>query len=292
MVDSVFAPLPIVRTAADLRARVRRWRAEGERVALVPTMGALHEGHLSLIETARREAERVVASIFVNPIQFGPNEDLAAYPRQEAEDARMLARVECDLLYAPSVQEMYPADFSTLVSVGEVTESLCGAKRPGHFDGVATVVAKLLNQALPDVAVFGEKDWQQLTMIRRMVRDLDMPVKILGSPILRESDGLAMSSRNRYLTSEERKTAGKLNKALRAAAAYVTRGAPPEAAAQAASQALREAGFAAIDYVEFRDAETLDLVEHWDPAQSARIFAAARLGKARLIDNLPVGAGA
>ncbi|WP_018631884.1 pantoate--beta-alanine ligase [Neomegalonema perideroedes] len=289
MVDSVFAPLPIVRTAADLRAKVRRWRAEGERVALVPTMGALHDGHLSLIEAARREAERVVASVFVNPTQFAPHEDFSAYPRQEAEDARLLARVECDLLYAPTVQEMYPVDFATIVSVGEVTETLCGAKRPGHFDGVATVVAKLFNQALPDVAVFGEKDWQQLTMIRRMVRDLDMPVRILGVPTFREADGLAMSSRNRYLTPEERRIAGKLNKALAGAAAYVARGAPAEAASEAAAQALREAGFAKIDYLEVRDAENLAPVKVWDPARPARIFAAAHLGKARLIDNLPIG---
>lgn len=289
MVDSVFAPLPIVRTAADLRARVRRWRAEGERVALAPTMGALHDGHLALIETARREAERVVASIFVNPTQFGPDEDYAAWPRREAEDARLLARVECDLLYAPSVHEMYPGDFSTIVSVGDVSEPLCGAERPGRFDGLATVTAKLLNQALPDVAVFSERDWQELAVIRRMARDLDMPVRIVGAPALREADGLVVSARNRGLKPEERKIAGKLNKALAGAAAYVARGAAPQAACAAAAQALREAGFAQIDYIEAREAESLAPLAVWDPERPARIFASARLGETRLLDNLPIG---
>ena len=201
------ASLPIVRTVADLRARVRAWRADGLRIGFTPTMGALHEGHLSLVRLARTRADRVVASVFVNPTQFGPNEDFDAYPRDEAGDAALLAGAGCDLLYAPSTVEMYPAGAATTVTVTGVSEPLDGQARPGHFAGVATVVAKLLNQCAPDIAVFGEKDYQQLQVIRRLVADLDLPVEIVGSPTARADDGLALSSRNAYLTPAERAVA-------------------------------------------------------------------------------------
>lgn len=278
-----------VRTVADLRARVRGWAAAGEAVALVPTMGALHEGHLSLVELGRVNARRVVATIFVNPTQFGRTEDLAAYPRDEAGDAAMLTAAGCDLLFAPEVAEMYPPGFSTRVIVDGLTGCLCGLVRPGHFDGVAQVVTKLLNQAGADVAIFGEKDWQQLAVIRRMARDLDIPTRILGAPTLREADGLAMSSRNRYLDSGQRRIAGHLNKVIFAAAERVALGAPVPAEMEESAADLLKAGFDSVEYVECRVAETLAPVEHHDPSRPARVFAAARLGKARLIDNVPVG---
>ena len=277
-----------VRTVAELRARVHGWRGRGERVALVPTMGALHEGHLELVRIGRGLADRVVATIFVNPTQFAAGEDLAAYPRDEARDAEMLAGAGCSLLFAPPVGEMYGEGFATSVRVARLTECLCGPLRPGHFEGVALVVTKLLNQAQADVAIFGEKDWQQLQVIRRLAIDLDIPTEIAGAPIIRETDGLAMSSRNRYLDPAERAVAGKLNQVLFAAAARIAGGAPPQAEAAAAAEALTAAGFASVDYVECREAESLALVERHDPARPARLFAAARIGRARLIDNVPI----
>lgn len=279
-----------VRTVAELRARVAAWRGRGERVALTPTMGALHEGHLSLVRLGQAHARRVVATIFVNPTQFGANEDLAAYPRDEARDAAMLTAAGCDLLFAPPVAEMYPPGFATRVIVDGLTGVLCGAVRPGHFDGVAQVVTKLLNQAQADVAIFGEKDWQQLAVIRRLAADLDIPTRILGAPIQREADGLAMSSRNRYLTPAERAVAGSLNRIIAAAAARIVRGADIAAEMAQARADLLAAGFASVDYVETRDAASLAEVVRFDPSRPARVFAAARLGRARLIDNLPVGA--
>jgi len=282
--------MDIVRTVAALRARVADWRAQGETVALTPTMGALHEGHLSLVRLGRARAGRVVATLFVNPTQFAAGEDLASYPRDEARDAAMLAGAGCDLLFAPDAGEMYPPGFATEVRVRGLTDVLCGAARPGHFDGVAQVVTKLLNQAQADVAIFGEKDWQQLAVIRRLARDLDIPTAIVGAPIVREADGLAMSSRNRYLTVAERAAAPALFAAITRAAARIASGvAAAEAAAEAAA-ALVAAGFAPPDYVEARDAETLAALETFDPARPARVFAAARLGRARLIDNVAVGA--
>ena len=278
-----------VRTVAELRARVRDWRGAGERIALVPTMGALHEGHLSLVTLGLAHAERVVATIFINPTQFGPNEDLTAYPRNESRDAALLESAGCDLIFAPSLDEMYPPGFSTRVSVEGLTGCLCGAARPGHLDGVAQVVTKLLNQAQADVAIFGEKDWQQLTIIRRLARDLDIPTQILGAPIIREADGLAMSSRNRYLDDAQRAIAGQLNKVILAAAGRIAAGSAVAGETAAAAAALAAIGFGPVDYVECRGADDLAQVDCYDPAHPARVFAAASIGRARLIDNVPVG---
>jgi len=278
-----------VRSVAALRARVHGWRADGHRIALTPTMGALHEGHLGLVRLGHEHADRVVATIFVNPTQFGAGEDLAAYPRGEQRDSDMLRSVGCDLLFAPPVEEMYPPGFATKVRVEGLTDCLCGRARPGHFDGVAQVVTKLLIQAQADVAIFGEKDWQQLAVIRRLTLDLDIPTQILGAPIVREADGLAMSSRNRYLDEAQRAVAGQLNQVLRAAAARIAGGAAAGEECANALQALLAAGFDSVDYLECRTAEELVPVERFDPAVPSRVFAAARLGRTRLIDNLPVG---
>lgn len=280
--------LKIVRTVAELRAQVAAWKAAGERVALVPTMGALHEGHLSLVQLARTHVQRVVASVFVNPTQFGPNEDFDAYPRNEARDAELLAGAGCDMLFAPTVAEMYPDGFATTVTVTGVSEPLDGQARPGHFAGVATVVSKLLNQAQPDVAVFGEKDYQQLQVIRRLVRDLDLPVEIVGAPTARAADGLALSSRNAYLTEAERAIAPQLSAALRAAIAELNAGGRIDAAEARAVETLRAAGFGRIDYVEVRDAADLSRLGPGPVDRPARILAAAVLGRTRLIDNMAV----
>ena len=278
--------LRIVRTVADLRQQVAAWRAEGLTVALVPTMGALHEGHLSLMRQGAEMCDRVVATIFVNPTQFAPAEDLDSYPRREAQDAAALQAAGVPLLFAPDVQEMYPDGFSTTVTVAEVSEGLCGARRPGHFAGVATVVAKLLLQALPDVAIFGEKDYQQLQVIRRMARDLDIPVRIEGGPTVREADGLALSSRNAYLTAEERALAPALHRVLVEVAARIRHGAPPVQALADAMVVLESEGFGPVEYVELRDAETL--APDPAPGRPGRLLAAAWLGKTRLIDNIAV----
>ncbi|MFC3076907.1 pantoate--beta-alanine ligase [Phenylobacterium terrae] len=280
-------PLPTVRTVKDLRAVVSGWKRAGQKVALVPTMGALHEGHLSLVALARRHADHVVASVFVNPTQFGPNEDFARYPRTETRDAELLAGADCDLLFAPGVEEMYAPGFSTTVTVSGVSEPLDGAARPGHFAGVATVVSKLLIQAAPDVAVFGEKDYQQLQVIRRLVRDLDLPVEIVGAPTARAEDGLALSSRNAYLSQEERQIAPRLHQALAEAARRLREGDSIERVEATGRAALERAGFAPIDYFEVRDAETLARLEEGS-SRDKRILAAAFLGKTRLIDNLGV----
>jgi len=280
--------LPIVRSVAELRARVAAWKAAGDRVGFVPTMGALHEGHLSLVRLARTRAHRVVASVFVNPTQFAPNEDFDAYPRSEARDADLLESAGCDLLFAPQVAEMYPDGFATTVTVSGVSEPLDGQARPGHFAGVATVVAKLLNQAQPHVAVFGEKDYQQLQVIRRLVLDLDLPVEIVGGPTARAEDGLALSSRNAYLSPEERAVAARLNQVLREAIAALNAGARVDAAETQAVEALEAAGFARVDYVEVRDAADLSRIGPGSVDRPARILAAALLGRTRLIDNMAV----
>ncbi|PZO71223.1 MAG: pantoate--beta-alanine ligase [Pelagerythrobacter marensis] len=276
-----------------LRTIVSGWRAGGERIALVPTMGALHEGHLTLVREARARANRVVVSIFVNPAQFGPGEDLAAYPRRLAADSALLVAEGVDLLWAPPVEEVYPQGFATTISVAGLTADFCGAARPGHFDGVATVVAKLFNQVQPDCALFGEKDFQQLAMIRRMARDLDLARPhvdaIIGVPTVREPDGLALSSRNQYLPAEERAAAAALPRAMQAATAQIAAGAPVAEALATLEQALIDAGFASVDYAALADAETLAQL-HEQPRHPARLLVAARMGRTRLIDNLPVPA--
>lgn len=277
--------LTTVHTVADLRATVADWRAKGLRVALVPTMGALHDGHVSLTHLAREHADRVIVSIFVNPTQFAPNEDFGAYPRTLPADQKLLDGARVELCFAPSVDEMYPDGFATKVSVdGAMTDVLCGAARPGHFDGVAQVVTKLLLQALPDCAIFGQKDYQQLMVIRRFTEDLNIPVEIIGAKILREDDGLAMSSRNRYLTPDERAIAPTLNNVLAEITAKAAQGAELGPLLAKGREDILKAGFDPIDYLEVRDAATLELIS--DTVQKpARIFVAARLGKARLIDN-------
>jgi pantoate--beta-alanine ligase len=278
--------LATARTVADLRARVGAWRGAGERVALVPTMGALHEGHLSLVRLARAQAGRVVASLFVNPSQFGAGEDLAAYPRDEARDAALLADAGCELLYAPEGDEVYPPGFSTTVTVSGVSTAMEGAIRPHHFAGVATVVAKLLISCAPHIAVFGEKDYQQLQVIRRLARDLDLPVEILAAPIVRDFDGLALSSRNVYLTGNQRAIAPALSRALAHAAQRLAAGAAVCTVEAEAMAALAAAGFDAVDYFEVRAAGDLRRLGPGPSGEPARILAAARLGATRLIDNV------
>jgi pantoate--beta-alanine ligase len=274
-----------VRTISDLRRHLAPWRKAGEIIALVPTMGALHEGHLSLVALAKSKADRVVASIFVNPIQFGPREDFTRYPRDEAGDLAKLGNAGADLVFAPGTAEMYPDGFSTKVYVGDLTEDLCGASRPNHFDGVATVVAKLLLQCAPDLAIFGEKDYQQLLVIKRLVRDLNIPAEIVGGPIVREEDGLALSSRNVYLSPAERKIAPLLHQTISAVAADLSKGRGADDAAQAGRFKLEAAGFR-VDYVAVRDPETLKPLS--GPVKRARVLAAAYLGRTRLIDNVAV----
>ena len=278
------------RTIADLRSHIARWRKADERVGLVPTMGALHQGHMALVRTAQAECDRVVATIFVNPKQFTPTEDLASYPRREAADLEMLQTASVDLVFIPALNEIYPPGFATLVRVDGLTEGLCGAHRSGHFDGVTTVVTKLLIQALPDIAYFGEKDYQQLTVVRRLARDLDLPVRIAGVPTVREPDGLALSSRNVYLSAEERRIAPNLARVLRSIAAVLAQ--DPNAVAQEiahGSAALQQAGFA-VEYLEIREAESLAVTS--EVTASSRVFAAVRLGTTRLIDNMPIAPAA
>ncbi|MDB5459549.1 MAG: pantoate/beta-alanine ligase [Caulobacteraceae bacterium] len=283
------SPLPVARTVADLRRQVSAWRADGLRVGLVPTMGALHEGHLSLVRRALEDADRVIASLFVNPAQFAPHEDFDAYPRGEERDAALLAGAGCHLLYAPQASEIYPPGFATTVTVSGVSAPMEGERRPQFFAGVATVVAKLLIQASADVAVFGEKDYQQLQVIKRMARDLDLPTRILGAPTLRAEDGLALSSRNAYLTARERPIAGKLNGVMAQLARSVAGGAAAAAAEVQATAALIAAGFDSVDYIEVRHAEDLSPLGPGPIGDApARVLAAAWLGKTRLIDNMAV----
>ncbi|MEA1086026.1 pantoate--beta-alanine ligase [Sphingomonas sp. CD22] len=274
-----------VRDLDGLRAAVAAFRADGATIALVPTMGALHAGHMALVEAARRPGTKVIASIFVNPRQFGPNEDLGRYPRREAADARLLAEGGCDLLWLPPVEAMYPAGFATNVGVTGVSDGFDGAARPGHFDGVATVVTKLFNQTDADVAYFGEKDFQQLAVIRRIVADLDMAIEIVGVPTQRDDDGLALSSRNIYLDDEQRAKAVALPRALGVAARAVGRGDDIETALAEARATLIAAGFT-VDYIALADAETL--AESPAADRPRRLLAAARMGATRLIDNIAV----
>lgn len=278
--------LPNARSVAALRLSVGEWRRGGLSVALVPTMGALHEGHLSLVRAAKARCERVVASLFVNPKQFAPHEDFERYPRDEASDASLLASAGCDLLYAPERSEMYPEGFATNIIVSSVSTPLEGEMRPHFFGGVATVVAKLLLQCLPDAAFFGEKDYQQLLVIKQLARDLDIPVEIVGGVTVREADGLAMSSRNFYLSADERRSAAQLNRVLQEAVSALHAGAGIAEVEAGAAAKLVGAGFTCVDYVAVRDAETLHSITTL--TRPARILAAAWLGKTRLIDNMAV----
>ena len=287
MSKGLFRTVLTVRTIAELRSAIAAFRAEGARIALVPTMGALHAGHMALVEAAKRPGTKVVASIFVNPKQFGANEDLGRYPRKELADTRMLNEAGCDLLWMPPVEVVYPPGFATNVSVAGVSEGLDGAARPGHFDGVATDDTKLINQEAPDIAWFGEKDFQQLAVIRRMVTDLDLPIEIAGVPTQRDDDGLALSSRNVYLDDAQRAKAVALPRALGVAAKAIEKGSDPETALATARDTLAAAGFD-IDYVTLVDAETL--AEHPVPARERRLLAAARMGSTRLIDNIAIPA--
>jgi pantoate--beta-alanine ligase len=278
--------LQIIHRVAALRDRVKLLRINGKSVALVPTMGALHAGHMHLVDVAKQQADTVIVSIFVNPRQFGPKEDFSAYPRPADADAALLSQAGVSLLWMPTVDEMYPDGYATNVSVAKLGVGLCGAARPGHFDGVATVVAKLFNQVRPDLALFGEKDWQQLTIIRRMASDLDCGVDVTGVPTVREPDGLAMSSRNAYLTKAERAAASALPKAMRKAITAIEGSAPISQTLDQVQKSLSKAGFGPIDYVRLCGASDLQPMENLD--RPARLLAAARLGKARLIDNMAV----
>ncbi len=279
-----------VRRLDMLRSALAALRSDGGSLALVPTMGALHEGHLTLVREAAARADHVIASIFVNPRQFGPSEDLDAYPRKFARDCELLEREGVALLWSPDETAMYPAGYATNISVSGISEGLCGGDRPGHFDGVATVVCKLFNQVQPDLAFFGEKDWQQLAVIRRMARDLDLIAPrfdaIHSVPIVREADGLAMSSRNAYLSPEQRQSAGVLPRAMEKAIARLRSGSPAADTLDALRGSLSEAGFDTIDYVELRDAETIAPLPR--PNDNTRLFVAARIGGTRLIDNMAV----
>jgi len=277
---------PILRTVADLRALARGWKAKGETIGVVPTMGALHEGHLSLARRARKECDRVITTIFVNPKQFNNPEDLKKYPRSEAADATLLATVPVDVIFAPPVDQVYPDGFITTVSMTGVAQPLEGHMRPGHFDGVATVVTKLFGMSLADRGYFGQKDWQQLQVVLRLVRDLNVPVAVVGCETIRETDGLAMSSRNVRLTAPGRAKAPVLYAAITAAATDIRAGHADRMAIREAAETMRKAGFERVEYIELRDAETL--MPSDDPRRPRRMLAAAWIDGVRLIDNIPV----
>ncbi len=285
MANSYSGALVAVRDVESLRRRVQAWRREGRSVALVPTMGALHKGHLTLMDRAQKMAGRVVATIFVNPKQFGVGEDFNAYPRPEHDDFELLNAAGVHLLFAPDVAATYPSGFATTVRVTGLSDVLDGIHRPDHFDGVATVVTKLLLQTLPDIALFGEKDYQQLAIIKRLVNDLNIPVDIIGVSTVRDADGLALSSRNAYLTPDERTRAPALYKAITVAATAIATGGDIAVATAKARDEILKAGFASVDYVEARHAETLQPLKSGEPG---RVLAAAQLGRARLIDNVAI----
>ena len=278
--------MEVVRTIAELRQHTSRWRIAGQTIGLIPTMGALHNGHLSLIKLAQGKCDRVIATIFVNPRQFLPNEDFDEYPRNEESDIQKLIEMGVDLLFAPKASEMYQPDASTTVVISKLTDCLCATSRPGFFDGVGTVVTKLLIQALPDLAIFGEKDYQQLLVIKRLTRDLDIPVEIIGAPTIREADGLAVSSRNVYLSQTNRETASKVFEILKKTATAIALRNDVLAACKEARKELILAGLSEIDYFEARHSETLELIQNFE--NNGRLFAAVWLGSTRLIDNLEI----
>ena len=278
--------MEVLRTIAELRQHTSRWRIAGQTIGLIPTMGALHNGHLSLIKLAQGKCDRVIATIFVNPRQFLPNEDFDEYPRNEESDIQKLIGMGVDLLFAPKAPEMYQPDASTTVVISKLTDCLCATSRPGFFDGVGTVVTKLLIQALPDLAIFGEKDYQQLLVIKRLTRDLDIPVEIIGAPTIREADGLAVSSRNVFLSQTNRETASKVFEILKKTATAIALGNDVLVACEEARSELMLAGFSEIDYFEARHSETLELIQNFE--NNGRLFAAVWLGSTRLIDNLEI----
>jgi pantoate--beta-alanine ligase len=276
----------VIRTSAELREKVAAWKRSGMLVGVVPTMGALHDGHLSLARAAREQSDRVIVTIFVNPMQFNNPDDLTKYPRDEAHDLALLEAEGVDVLFAPGVDEVYPDGFATTVSVSGVSEPLEGAFRPGHFDGVATVVSKLFGMTQAGRAFFGEKDWQQLQVVRRLVEDLNIPIRIIGCPTIREADGLAMSSRNVRLSAAERAQAPALHQIMQAAAAEIRDGAPVGETLMNAQAAILEAGFCAVEYLELRSVEGLRPMTNL--SEPARMLVAAQLGDVRLIDNIAV----
>jgi pantoate--beta-alanine ligase len=275
---------------AQLQQMLHEWQVTRQTVAFIPTMGALHAGHLALVREAKHHASKIVASIFVNPTQFGPKEDFARYPRALEEDIRLLAGEGVDLVWAPSVEEMYPPGFATSIHIAGISDVLCGAQRPGHFDGVATVVAKLFLQIRPDVALFGEKDYQQLCLIKRLASDLNMDIKIVGVPTMRERDGLAMSSRNRYLAEEERKIAPKLHAILQQTATHIQNGGLVADMLGLAAKEILAAGFTRLDYLDLRAEDTLAPLAAYSKPTPARLLVAAWLGNTRLIDNVRLAA--
>ncbi|EAP75550.1 pantoate--beta-alanine ligase [Roseovarius nubinhibens] len=279
---------PIIRSLAELRAMTRGWQMAGEKIGVVPTMGALHDGHLSLVKAAEESCERVIVTIFVNPKQFNNPEDLKNYPRTEEDDARKLRRFSVDAIYVPDGDEMYPDGFATTVSVSGLTDVMDGTYRPGHFEGVATVVAKLFLQTSASDAFFGEKDFQQLQVVRRMARDLDIPITVHGCPTIREIDGLAMSSRNLLLSDRARVTAPRLHEEMERIVEGFLGGQDPAELTQAAIKRLQAQGFGDVDYIDIRANDDLSLVTAPDPARPARLFAAAWLAGVRLIDNIAV----
>ena len=278
--------MDIVRTVAEMRSHVSMWRREGLSVALVPTMGSLHAGHLSLMTVGKERSDRVIATIFVNPLQFAPNEDFETSPRREDSDIQKLVEEAIDLLFAPDVNEMYRPDATTTINVGGLTDCLCALSRPGFFDGVATVVTKLLLQALPDIAIFGEKDYQQLLVIKRLATDLDIPVEIIGAPTIREEDGLALSSRNVYLDTKSRSIAPSMYNILTQYASDISNGNDIKKSLQLAKQNMQKSGFEKIEYLDLRSSQTLQACN--DIKRPSRLFAAAWLGSTRLIDNLAI----
>ena len=278
--------MQIIRTLGELAPALGEWRQSGEKLALVPTMGALHAGHLALIEAGKAKADRVIASIFVNPLQFNDPGDLARYPRQEEADAAKLEEAGCDLLWLPTAEQFYPNGFATTVSVAGISDRWEGKHRPGHFDGVATVVSKLFIASMPDIAIFGEKDWQQLAVIRRMTADLGLPIEIIGHPTVRERDGLAMSSRNTLLSPEDRVKAPALAKLLVELGDAIAAGSEPAAEVEQAIGKLEQAGFGPIEYLAYVDGDSLEPLETY--REGGRLIAAAFLGRVRLIDNMRV----
>ena len=278
--------MEVVRTIAELRRHTSRWRIAGQKIGLIPTMGALHNGHLSLIKLAQEKCDRVIATIFVNPRQFLPNEDFEEYPRNEESDIEKLIAIGVDLLFAPKASEMYQPDASTTVVISKLTDCLCATSRPGFFDGVGTIVTKLLIQALPDIAIFGEKDYQQLLIIKRLTRDLDIPAEIIGAPTIREADGLAVSSRNVFLSQTNREIASNISKILKKTATTIAQGNDVPVACVEARSELILAGFSEIDYFEARHSETLELIQNFE--NNGRLFVAVWLESTRLIDNLEI----